>query len=300
MDLSPVSIILVSFNDRRRLLECLASVRSDPQAAACEILVVDNASTDGSPEAVRAGFPGVRLIANSDNVGFSKANNRGVAESRGAFLLFLNTDTLVPAGAIAALLERLRSDLSVGAVGPALVHRPGDYQVSFGNRVGFAAQIFQKIVLNPLHKRALRKKIIRSPREVGWLSAACLLCRREAFESAGGFDERFFLYFEDIDLCFRIGEAGGKLLFVPAVEVGHEGGATTSASPAVRAASRFEYRRSQRLFYEKHGSRISRRFLRASLRLNVAFLGARGAFRGEAGRALKARYRSLLHAEKAS
>lgn len=298
MDLSPVSIILVSFNDRRRLLECLASVRSDPQAAACEILVVDNASTDGSPEAVRAGFPGVRLIANSDNVGFSKANNRGVAESRGAFLLFLNTDTLVPAGAIAALLERLRSDPSVGAVGPALVHRPGDYQVSFGNRVGFAAQIFQKIVLNPLHKRALRRT--RRERAVGWLSAACLLCRREAFESAGGFDERFFLYFEDIDLCFRIGEAGGKLLFVPAVEVGHEGGATTSSSLAVRAASRFEYRRSQSLFYEKHGSRISRRLLRASLRLNVAFLDARGAFRGEAGRALKARYRSLLHAEKAS
>ncbi len=297
MNLPPVSIILVNFNDRRRLLDCLASVRSDPGAAACEILVVDNASTDGSPEAVRAGFPDICVIANPDNAGFSKANNRGVGQSRGAFLLFLNTDTRVPAGAIGALLERLRSDPAIGAVGPALVHKPGDYQVSFGNRVGFAAQVFQKFVLNPRHKRALRKR--RPVREVGWLSAACFLCRREAFERAGGFDERFFLYFEDIDLCFRIRKAGWKLLFVSAVEVGHEGGATTSASPAIRAASRFEYRRSQLLFYEKHNSRISRRLLRASLWLNVAFLGARGAFRGEAGRALKARYRSLLKAENA-
>jgi GT2 family glycosyltransferase len=160
--------------------------------------------------------------------------------------------------------------------------------------VGYAAQIFQKFVLNPRHKRALRKRKMRPEREVGWLSAACLLCRREAFERAGGFDERFFLYFEDIDLCFRIRKAGWKLLFIPAVEVRHEGGATTSASPAIRAASRFEYRRSQLRFYEKHGSRISRRLLRASLRVNIAFLGLRGAFQTEAGRALKARYRSLL------
>jgi GT2 family glycosyltransferase len=300
MDLPTVSIILVNHDDRRRLLACLASIRSDPGTAAYEILVVDNASGDRSSEAVRAAFPDVRVIANPDNAGFSIANNRGAAQSRGAFLLFLNTDTLVPAGAIGALVERLRSDLYVGAVGPALVHAPGDYQVSFGNKVGFAAQIYQKFVLNPRHRRALRKRKMRDAREVGWLSAACLLCRREAFERAGGFDERFFLYFEDIDLCFRIRKAGWTLLFVPAVEVGHEGGATTSATPAVRVASRFEYRRSQLLFYAKHGSRISRRLLRASLRLNVAFLGARGAFRGEAGRALKARYRSLLKAEKAS
>jgi N-acetylglucosaminyl-diphospho-decaprenol L-rhamnosyltransferase len=296
MDVPIVSIVLVNYNDRRRLLECLASVRRDPGAAEYEILVVDNASTDGSPEAVRGGFPGVRLIVNPENVGFSKANNQGAAQSRGSFLLFLNTDTLVPPRAIAALLERLRSNPSAGAAGPALVHGLGDYQVSFGSRVGYAAQIFQKFVLNPRHKRALRKR--RPEREVGWLSAACLLCRREAFERAGGFDERFFLYFEDIDLCFRIRKAGWKLLFVPAVEIKHEGGATTSVSPAVRAASRFEYRRSQLRFYEKHSSRISRRLLRASLRVNVAILGLRGAFRGEAGRALKARYRSLLKSEK--
>jgi N-acetylglucosaminyl-diphospho-decaprenol L-rhamnosyltransferase len=287
-----LSIVLVSYNDVRRLRACLAALKENPPSAEHEILVVDNASTDGSPEAVRREFLDVRVIANPGNAGFSAANNRGVAASRGRFLLFLNTDTLVPRGALTALLERLASDPSAGAAGPALVHGPGDYQVSFGNRVEFFAQVFQKFVLNPRWKRALRRR--RDEREAGWLSAACLLCRREAFEQTGGFDERFFIYFEDIDLCVRMRKADWKLLYVPSVEVSHEGGATTSSTPALRAESRFEYRRSQLTFYRKHNSRASRRLLRASLRMNLVLLGLRGAFRGEAGRALKARYRELL------
>ncbi len=292
-----LSIVLVSYNDVRRLKACLASLRENPPAAEHEILVVDNASTDGTAETVRREFPGVRVIANPQNAGFSAANNRGAAESRGRFLLFLNTDTLVPRGALTALVGRLASDPSIGGAGPAMVRGPGDYQVSFGNRVDFMAQIYQKFVLNPRWKRALRKR--RDERSVGWLSAACLLCRREAFDRAGGFDERFFIYFEDIDLCVRVRAAGWKLLYVPSVEVGHEGGATTSATPALRAASRFEYRRSQLYYYQKHNSAASRRLLRASLRANVLFLGLGGAFRGEAGRTLRARYRALLREEKA-
>ena len=298
-----LSIVLVGYNDVRRLRACLASLRENPPAGEHEILVVDNASTDGTEETVRREFPAVRVIANPHNAGFSAANNRGAAESRGRALLFLNTDTLVPRGALAVLLERLASDPSIGAAGPALVRGPGDYQVSFGNRVDFFAQVFQKFVLNPRWRRALRKRARRrekSEREVGWLSAACLLCRREAFDQAGGFDERFFIYFEDIDLCVRMRAAGWKLLYVPAVAIGHEGGGTTSATPALRAASRFEYRRSQLQYYRKHNSPASRRLLRASLRANILFLGLRGAFRGDAGRALRARYRALLREEKAS
>ena len=293
-----LSIVLVNYNDGRRLRACLASLAAHPPAAEHEILVIDNASIDGSLEDVRREFPAVRPIANPTNAGFSAANNRGVAESRGRFLLFLNTDTLVPAGALDALLARFAADPALGAVGPALVHAPGDYQVSFGNRVGFFAQIFQKFALNPRHKRALRLRRTRE-REAGWLSAACLLCRREAFEKAGGFDERFFIYFEDIDLCARIRAAGWRLLFVPSVEVRHEGGATTTATPERRAESRIEYRRSQLYYYRKHASRASRRLLRASIRASIALLRLRGAFRGETGRALAARYRALLREEKA-
>ena len=297
-----LSIVLVSYNDLARLKACLASLGENPPAAEHEILVVDNASTDGTVEAVRREFPAVRVIANPRNAGFSAANNRGATESRGRALLFLNTDTVVPRGALTALLARLASDPAAGAAGPALVRGPGDYQVSFGTRVDFFSQIFQKFVLNPRWKRALRKNArrqIETGCEAGWLSAACLLCRREAFEGVGGFDERFFIYFEDIDLCVRMRAAGWKLLFVPAVEVRHEGGATTSATPAFRAASRLEYRRSQLYFYRKHNSAASRRLLRASLRIGLVLLGWRGAFRGDAGRALKAGYRDLLREEKA-
>jgi GT2 family glycosyltransferase len=296
-----LSIVLVNFNDGPRLRACLSSLAQNPPAAEHEILVVDNASADGSPDAVRREFPAVRVLANPVNAGFSAANNRGVAESRGPFLLFLNTDTIVPAGALDALLARVASDASIGGVGPALIRAPGDYQVSFGNRVGFFAQIFQKFVLNPRWKRALRRRgagrAAKKEREVGWLSAACLLCRREAFERAGGFDERFFIYFEDVDLCARIRAAGWRLHFVPSVEVRHEGGATTTATPERRAASRLEYRRSQARYYRKHASRASRLLLRASLRVNVASLRLRGAFRGEAGRALAEGYRRLLRGE---
>jgi len=294
-----LSIILVSYNDLARLRACLASLEGSPSGGGSEILVVDNASNDGTVEAVRREFPAVRVIANPRNEGFPAANNRGAREARGRFLLFLNTDTIVPPGAPAALLGRLAPDAAAGAVGPALVRAPGDYQVSFGNRVSYLGQVFQKFVLNPAWKRALRAPARRAcgERTVGWLSAACLLCRREAFEAVGGYDETFFLYFEDIDLCYRMRAAGWKLLFVPAIEVRHEGGATTSGTPEVRAASRFEYRRSQLHFYRRHNSAVSRRLLRASLRINVAFLGLRGAFRGEAGRGLKARYRGLLRGE---
>lgn len=283
-----LSIVLVNFNDGRRLESCLSSIAAHPPGRAHEIIVVDNASADGSRDVVAQKFPSVRWVANAANEGFAKANNRGVRESRGEYLLFLNTDTVVPAGALDRLLARLKADARAGAAGPALVH-DGGCQVSFGNRVSFAAQFFQKIFLNPFYKATLRRR--RAARASGWLSAACLLCRRTAFEQAGGFDERFFIYFEDIDLCYRLRRAGWTLLFVPDVRIRHEGGSTTAPR---QAESRFEYRRSQLYFYAKHNSRVSHRLLRFYLALNVRGLAVRGAFRGEAGSKLREKYRRLL------
>ena len=284
-----LSIILVSYNDRRRLDACLSSLQKHPPSVGHEVIVVDNASSDGTRDWIAGAFPSIRLIANPENAGFSKANNLGVRESRGEFLLFLNTDTVVPPGALDSLLAKLVSDPSLGAAGPALLHGPRSYQVSFGRSVNFGAQFWQKLVLNPYHKVRLKKG--GKDRAVGWLSAACLLCRRTAFEQAQGFDERFFIYFEDIDLCRRLRKAGWKLVHVPAIRVFHEGGATTSPRAA---ASRFEYRRSQLYYYRKHNSRVSDGLLRAYLRLNFRWLAVRGAFRSEAGARLKQRYADLL------
>ena len=282
-----VTVVIVNHNDGIRLRTCLRSLRD--QHPAPEVVVVDNASTDGSGPSVASEFPGARWIALSENGGFGKANNAGVRESAGDALLFLNTDTVVPPGAVSALVARLASGPDVAAVGPALLRPSGRFQVSFGRSVGLRGQSVQKFLLNPLHERSLpRSSRVRS---VGWLSAACLLCRRRAFEAAGGFDEEFFLYFEDIDLCVRLRRAGGRLLYDPAVRVVHEGGSTT----APRAAeSRFEYRRSQLLFYRKHRPARSAGVLLALLEAEVRRLRRRGAFRGEEGEALGRRYQKLL------
>ncbi|HUU38266.1 MAG TPA: glycosyltransferase family 2 protein [Candidatus Desulfaltia sp.] len=281
-----LSIVLVNYNDRGHLTACLSSLQKAIFGLRAEVILVDNHSEDGSPDLVRAAFPRVRLIENKENVGYPKANNIGFRQSRGEFCLFLNTDTVVPESGLAALLSGIRGRPEAGAIGPALVHENGRFQVSFGRKVSFFSEIRQKLILNPFYRIALRSS--RKAREVGWLSGACLLARRGAVEAAGLFDEDFFLYFEDIDLCRRIRERGFKLIFFPAVRVAHVGGAATSAR---RRRSRLEYRRSQLRFYEKHNSRNSRRLLKFYLRWNVLVLGL---IRSKKDREERARYREGL------
>jgi GT2 family glycosyltransferase len=286
-----ITAILVNYNDRRHLGPCLTALRAELGEGG-EIIVVDNASTDGSRAWLAAEFPKVRVIANAENRGFGAANNRGLAAATSALAFFLNTDTVVRPGAIRRLAETLAGNLEAAAAGPALVHPDGSFQVSFGRTVSFPGQLLQKLVLNPFYKRVLPRRV--APREVGWLSAACLLARMDAVRGIGGFDERFFLYFEDIDLCRRLTASGARLIFEPRAVVVHEGGATTVPRAE---ASRFEYRRSQLYFYSRHASAASRFFLRLYLRAAVAGMAARGGFRGEDGRALRARYRRLFRKE---
>jgi GT2 family glycosyltransferase len=284
-----LSVILVYYDDRMNLTPCLDSLRTMPPEIPFETILVDNASTDGGIEDVAAAFPSVRILRNGSNPGFGAANNRAACESAGEFLLFLNTDTILQSGAAAALLAALQADAGAAAAGPLLFPGEGKAQVSFGRRVDFLGQLVQKLFLNPFYKRA----VLRRPqtREVGWLSAACLLCRRSAFAAAGGFDEKFFLYFEDIDLCVRMRAAGRRLLYVPAARVFHEGGATTGIRPA---ASRLAYRESQLRFYRKHASQGSLRLLRGYLRGTLGVKKILGRFRGAEGRALGKAYRELL------
>jgi GT2 family glycosyltransferase len=283
-----ITAVLVNYNDRRHLGPCLTALRAEVGDGG-EIIVVDNASMDGSRDWLAAEFPRVRVIANAENRGFGAANNRGLAAATGTLILFLNTDTVVRPGAIRRLAETLAGNPEAAAAGPALVHPDGSFQVSFGKTVSFPGQFVQKLVLNPFYKRVLPRR--DAPREVGWLSAACLLARMDAVRGVGGFDERFFLYFEDIDLCRRLAASGARLIFEPRAVVMHEGGATMAGRARV---SRFEYRRSQLYFYSRHASGASRFFLRLYLRAAVAGTAARGGFRGEDGRALRDRYRHLF------
>jgi len=262
-----ISIILVNYNDKPHLTACLESLQKATANLPAEVLLVDNHSEDGSLELIREAFPWVRLFVNDQNLGYAKANNIGIRASRGAFVLFLNTDTVIPPDALVLLVGELRRQPQAAAIGPALVRADSSYQVSFGRDLGVFGEFRQKFFLNPYYKFALRHS--RKARRVGWLSGACLHARRDAVVAAGLFDESFFIYFEDIDLCRRLRDQGFDLFYYPAVHVLHFGGATTASR---RWRSRLHYRRSQLRYYEKHGSRLSLRLLRIFIGLQLAAL----------------------------
>lgn len=263
-----LSIIIVNRNGRPVIARCLESLREAGRGRDWQTVVVDNASDDGSPDFIARSYPEAKLLRTGGNLGFSRANNLAWRRTESPFLLFLNPDTAVIGGAIDILLEEMRRRPRAGACGPRLIRDDGTFQVSFGRRVTFFRELARKSFLNAVRSRRLAT--LRGVRETDWVSGACLLARREALEQAGGFDEAFFLYFEDIDLCVRMGARGWKTYLVPAAKVLHLGGAATSRF----AASRYEYRRSQLLYYDRHASAASRFLLRAYLRLNFLFLSA--------------------------
>ncbi|MBN1222369.1 MAG: glycosyltransferase family 2 protein [Candidatus Aminicenantes bacterium] len=258
-----LSVLLVNYNDRKNLGQCLSSVRENISGTSYEIIVVDNNSSDGSQKFIREQFSDVRLICNSHNAGFAAANNLGIRECRGDYLLLLNTDTVVMPQAVEIMLNAMKSDQSLGAVGPALLTERNGFQVSFGRKVSFFRELLQKAVLNAFFK--IRLKTDHRVRQVGWLSAACFCVRARIMKEVGCFDENFFLYFEDIDLCARIKSKGYNLLFHPKARVLHLGGATTAGN---RLLNRYHYRKSQLYFYWKHNSKTDLFLLRTYLWVN--------------------------------
>ena len=289
-----LSIILVNFNDAAHLPECLSAIEANAGGVDREVIVVDNASTDGSADLLAERFPRFRFIRNDKNEGFGRANNRAVRESRGEFLLFMNTDVVLHPGALGLLMEEMRMHSDTGVVGPALLTPAGSFQPSFGGRTGFFSELAKKGFLNRLRTRSIRKD--RTRREVRWASGAFLMARRQAFLEAGGFDEGFFLYFEDMDLCERILDKGLRVIFLPDAVSLHHGGVSTSVRPL---RSRVEYRKSQIRFYRKHGSAASLFLLKAYLRFSLAGLSLSGAFgRDPDGAALRSEFREALRGAK--
>lgn len=249
-----LSIVIVAFNARPDLERCLESLHAAPPAVPHDITVVDNASSDGGAAAVRARWPGVRVVALPENRGFAAGNNAGIRETRGELLLLLNSDTVVPRGAIDTLVRRLAAHPQAAAAGPRLVDGDGRAEISFGRMITPLAELRQKIAGRLYAVRApivtgRIERLARTERYVDWVSGACLLVRRADAVAAGLLDERFFLYTEDVDFCASLRARGRKILFAPEAEVVHlRGRSRASAAPAADAA----YRRSHVAFYEKH------------------------------------------------
>jgi GT2 family glycosyltransferase len=249
-----LSIVVVSYNARADLEACLASLATAAPRTPHEIIVVDNASTDGSAAAIRDGWPGVRLIALDRNGGFAAANNVGIRAASGQLVLLLNGDTIVPSGAIDALVDRLRAHPLAAVAGPRLVDARGRVELSFGPMISPLNELRQKSIV-ALHARGFApvsrwvERATRQERYVDWVSGAALLVYRREAEAAGLLDERYFLYTEDVDFCAAIRQQGRRILFTPAAQITHLRGRSRASAPAATDAA---YRRSQVAFYAKH------------------------------------------------
>jgi N-acetylglucosaminyl-diphospho-decaprenol L-rhamnosyltransferase len=248
-----LTIAIVAFNAREDLARCLTSLTASPPGCPHEVVVVDNGSTDGAPEMVRTGFPQVRLLRAPGNVGFSAGNNIAFGASASELVLLLNPDTIVPAGAIDELVTALRSDPKTAAIGPRLVDGDGRAELSFGPMPSPWGEAWQRWLGRaqqrgswPLHPWVEAKT--RRAQVVAWVSGACLLVRRADAVAVGLLDERFFLYWEDVDFCAALRAAGRHIRFTPAVEIIHLRG---RSSFGVGAATALAYRRGQLAFYRK-------------------------------------------------
>jgi len=248
-----LDIIIVTYNAGEDLNRCLASLASPAPSTSHEIIVVDNASADGSIDVARR-WRGVRAIAAPANVGFSRANNIGIRASSGELVLLLNADTIVRPGAIDALVAALDRRPDVAVIGPRLVDARGRAELSFGAMIGPLNEARQKLLWHghaaewPLLASYVEREA-RRPKAVDWVSGACLLVRRADAEAVGLLDERFFMYTEDVDFCASIRARGRKVLFFPDAEIVHLRGRSAAAAPQATQAA---YRRSQLAFYEKH------------------------------------------------
>jgi hypothetical protein len=220
-----ISVIIVSFNTREMTLDCLRTLTRALEGLASEIIVVDNASTDGSAAVIRAEFPSVQVVESDRNAGFGAANNLGMRAARGAFFLLLNSDAFPESGAIAELVRFLQENPQVGACGPRTFNQDGSLQISC-YRFTSPLHAWQE---NLWLSRGYGDWAHDTVREVDFVIGACMAVRREVFEEIGGFDERFFMYSEEADWQRRIWNAGWKIVFVPTARVTHLGGASGAA-----------------------------------------------------------------------
>jgi N-acetylglucosaminyl-diphospho-decaprenol L-rhamnosyltransferase len=248
-----LSIIIVSYNARIDLQRCLASLHTPPPTTSHEIIVVDNHSRDDSAGAARQ-YRDVTVLETDSNLGFARATNVGIRAASGNLLLFLNSDTLVPAGAIDRLVDVLTRHPEAAVAGPRLVDGQGRAELSFGPMVGPLNELRQKLLsrghaarlplVTPFVERSLRR--MQRP---AWVSGACLMVRREDAQAVGLLDERYFMYTEDVDFCAAIRARRRTVLFTPDVEIVHLRGRSVSSDPE---ATRLAYRQSHLAFYQKH------------------------------------------------
>jgi len=252
-----LSVVIVNWNTRALLAECIAAVEREAAAITHDIWVVDNGSHDDSVAMLRRDFPAVHAIESQVNLGFAGANNLAMQRSTGRYLLLLNTDAIVRPGAIYALLELAEAAPRAGIIGAHLLNPDGTFQASYTN----FPTLWQEFLILSTIGRRLRgywypshaAEVDKGAQRVDYVEGACLLVRRTAFMEIGGLDAGYFMYAEEVDWCKRMRAAGWEVWYTPAAQVVHIGGASSANRKTSREADL--YRSRVRYFRTYHGGR---------------------------------------------
>ncbi|MDB9522394.1 glycosyltransferase family 2 protein [Dolichospermum circinale CS-1225] len=247
-----ISIILVNYNGADVLIDCLNSLEKFIPQDNCEIIVVDNNSQDNSVDILNDKFPHIKLIKLPKNVGFGSGNNAGAKVAKGEFIFLLNTDTILESNILPHLIELMSENPDVGIIGPKLLFPDKSFQISFSPEISIKGEFTAR----KLHKNAENKNKLhiieedfQDIKEVDIVVGAAFFIRADLFNLLGGFDEKFFMYFEESDLCQRVRNKGYKVLYTPHVSLIHIRGYSVKKISNKMAV---EYRRSQIYYYHKH------------------------------------------------
>jgi GT2 family glycosyltransferase len=274
-----VAVVIVNYQAYDELRTCLSSL--DPVCPQSTIVVVDHASDPRAAEALIADFPHVEVLRKSSNDGFAAGVNHGARITRSSFVLLINPDCMLEPSACCQLADWLEAHPNVGALGPRITNADGTVQPSARRFPDFTTAIAGRsswltrvLPGNPLsrHNLPLRDLSATAAVEVDWISGACMLVRREAFDAIGGMDEGFFLYWEDADFCRRLANAGWRTFYLPSASAMHVGG---RSSRHAAAASQEAFHNSAFRLYRKHTGTLGRLltpFVFVALRLRLLFM----------------------------
>ncbi len=280
-----LSIIIVSWNVRELLQNCLRSVMAEA-ALRLQVIVVDSASTDGSQEMVAEHFPQVELVACQENVGFPGGNNLGLERANGRYILLLNPDTVVHSDALAQMVSYLEQNPGVGVVGPQLLNADGTVQSSRRRFPTVRTAFFESTWLQPYAPQAVFEHYYAGDvadgqtAVVDWVMGACLMTRQEVVAQVGGLDEKYFMYSEELDYCRRIHEAGWQVVYYPQARVTHLSGKSSEQAVTQR---HINFNRAKLRYFRKYHGRMAASVLRLFLLASYGWQLSLEAIKGAVG-----------------
>ncbi|HHY85890.1 MAG TPA: glycosyltransferase family 2 protein [Verrucomicrobia bacterium] len=258
------SIIVVTRNTRVLTCAAIASVRAGAGALRVQVIAVDNASTDGTAEAIAKEFPEVECIRSESNLGFARAVNLAAKRARGEFIVLLNSDARLKDDALPAAIEWMRANPGAGIAGGQLLNKDGSRQNSIANLPSLATELLNKSLLRWLFPRRYpgKAQVYSAPVQVPSIIGAFFVIRRGVWEAVGGLDDRYFFFFEETDFCLQARRRGWGVFHLPQVQIWHEQGGSARKT---NAAARIEYWRSRYAYFRKNHSLAERAALRIGL-----------------------------------